>query len=85
MASFWEIAIKVSSGKLITVSEPFVKAAETNLKVLDIRAEHVSAVQHLPFRHRDPFDRMLIAQAQVEKLTILTADRNFAAYDVMLA
>ena len=85
MATFWEVAIKVSIGKLTTVADPFVKADETGVKIVGIRPEHVTAAQQLPLHHRDPFDRMLIAQAQVERLTILTADRAFASYDVTLA
>lgn len=85
MATFWEIAVKVSNDKLTTVSDPFARAIETNVELLEIRPEHIEAVRRLPHHHRDPFDRMLIAQAQVEKLTILTADRNFAAYDVAIA
>jgi PIN domain nuclease of toxin-antitoxin system len=85
MATFWEIAIKTSMGKLETVNDPIEKARETNCKLLQIDPSHIKAVGKLPYHHRDPFDRMLIAQAQVERLVILTSDRQFSSYDVELA
>lgn len=85
LATFWEIAIKVSSGKLDTIPDPIAGALETNCRVLDIRADHIRRVEVLPLHHRDPFDRMLIAQAAVEDLVILTADRHFAAYGIDVA
>ncbi|MCA0012745.1 type II toxin-antitoxin system VapC family toxin [Mesorhizobium sp. B292B1B] len=45
---------------------------------------HAARLRHLPLHHRDPFDRLLIAQAQIEGLTLVTADRHFSAYDVAL-
>nr|WP_292601419.1 type II toxin-antitoxin system VapC family toxin [Mesorhizobium sp.] len=45
---------------------------------------HATRLEHLPLHHRDPFDRLLIAQAQIEGLTLVTADRHFSAYDVAL-
>lgn len=85
IATFWEIAIRVSIGKLKTVADPIARAIETNCRILEIQPVHIQAVQRLPLHHRDPFDRMLIAQAQVEKFVVLTHDRQFAAYDVELA
>ena len=86
VASVWEMAIKASLGKL-RLRLPLATLLESQLGALDadlleIRVEHVVAVESLPWHHRDPFDRLLIAQARVEGLTILSADPAFARYDV---
>jgi len=84
IASLWEIAIKQSTGKL-PLSADFTHAiADLALVVLPVSLTHVTRVQRLPFHHRDPFDRMIIAQAMEEGLTIVTRDRHFAAYGVSL-
>jgi PIN domain nuclease of toxin-antitoxin system len=88
LASAWEISIKVALGKL-TLPDPPAKwfpQALTELSVapLPISAEHALAASSLPPHHRDPFDRLLIAQAQHEGLTLVTVDRVFQAYDVPL-
>ncbi len=87
-ASSWEIAIKHSLGKLRLPSEPAelipIWLAETRTSPLAIEHSHALQIAKLPPHHRDPFDRMLIAQAQVERLPILTADRQFSRYDVEL-
>jgi PIN domain nuclease of toxin-antitoxin system len=85
-ASSWEIAIKAAIGKL-NLPEPadrFVprRIASMGIRPLAIEHAHALRVCRLPPHHRDPFDRILIAQALMEKLTILTADRTFAAYKV---
>ena len=85
MATFWEIALKVSMGKLKTVADPIEKAKETNCRLLQIDPFHIKEIGLLPYHHRDPFDRMLIAQAKVERLVILTSDRQFSSYDIELA
>jgi len=82
VAALWEIAIKVSAGKLHTpmaLDEAVTRSAATPLA---ITIDHVKCVQTLPFHHRDPFDRMMIAQAMEEGLTIVTRDRHFPAYGV---
>jgi PIN domain nuclease of toxin-antitoxin system len=82
VASLWEIAIKVSIGKLaipMALDTAVTGAASTPLT---ISVAHAMRVQTLPFHHRDPFDRMLVAQAIEEGLTIVTRDRIFAAYGV---
>lgn len=56
----------------------------TGLQILPLDADHGLAVADLPIHHRDPFDRLLVAQARSEHLTIITADRRVAAYDVPL-
>lgn len=82
----WEIAIKWRSGKLTLPEHPREWAArlarEFKVQVLPVDQGHVVQVADLPDHHGDPFDRLLIAQAQVEKLPIVTADRHFDAYDV---
>jgi PIN domain nuclease of toxin-antitoxin system len=85
-ASVWEIATKVSIGKLDlgqSLAE-FLKQATERLKLrhLPVRAGHAVAISGMPLHHKDPFDRMLIAQAQFEGLTIVTADEAFSKYDV---
>jgi PIN domain nuclease of toxin-antitoxin system len=87
VASVWEMAIKVSLGKLgltMPVGDFVREHADRNgIGLLDITLAHVSAVEAMPFHHRDPFDRLLIAQAQVDGLTILGADSAFDAYGVV--
>jgi len=86
--SSWEITIKVGTGKLVLPekSAEFVSRAMRlmSLKPLDITHPHALAVEALPNHHPDPFDRLLIAQALAEKLTLLTADRVFQQYKVDL-
>ena len=79
-ASVWELAIKASRGKL-DLSPDFLKVAEkTRFTEIPIRIEHACLVRDLPPIHGDPFDRILIAQAQLERLTIITRDRLFSQY-----
>jgi len=83
-ASLWEMAIKVNIGKL-TLSVPYEKLIEEQLRVNDIEElainrNHLIAASRLPLHHRDPFDRMLIAQAMTEALPIVSADVAFDAY-----
>ncbi len=85
-ASVWEIATKVSIGKLNlgqSLAE-FLQQATERLKLrhLPVRAGHAVAVSDMPLHHKDPFDRMLVAQAQLEGLTIITADDTLFKYDV---
>ena len=85
VASIWEITIKVSLGKLRlrgSVSSFASELREQGIETLPIRPDHVFAIADLPFHHRDPFDRLLIAQAMREKMTLLTCDEAFAAYGV---
>jgi PIN domain nuclease of toxin-antitoxin system len=82
----WEIAIKVSIGKL-TLSEKFDvllprEIAANNFRLLGVELAHTAAVIALPYHHRDPFDRLLIAQALVEAIPIISADGLFDAYGV---
>jgi PIN domain nuclease of toxin-antitoxin system len=85
-ASAWEIAIKVRIGKMKLPSNPALyvprRARESNILSLPITEEHALAVAELPVEHTDPFDRILVAQAQLESLTVVTTDPAFGSYDV---
>lgn len=82
IASVWEVAIKSATGKL-RPPEDFADAVrDAGFDLLPISVEHTRAVRDLPLHHRDPFDRMLVAQAQVEGLTLITRDTRLAEYDV---
>ena len=83
-ASVWEIAIKASIGKLELPQRAALVGIVTDagFTALSVTAAHAAGVLGLPFHHADPFDRLLIAQATVESLTIATADPEFAAYGV---
>ena len=85
-ASSWELAIKLALGR-ITLSEPLENYLprvfrESRITPLAIEHSHAWAVATLPAHHRDPFDRMLIAQARLERVALLSADEEFDAYEV---
>jgi PIN domain nuclease of toxin-antitoxin system len=80
----WEIALKASLGKLRPVRTVADAIADSEFTELPLRLLHTEALARLPWHHRDPFDRMLIAQAQSQRLTLVTRDRAFAAYDLPL-
>lgn len=82
--SVWEVAIKRGLGKLAVPPDLFDQVAQAGCLPLPVTWEHARAVEALPPHHGDPFDRMLIAQAQVEGLVLVTADRQFRAYDLGL-
>lgn len=85
--SLWEIAIKASIGKLRVsqdLATTFKDIQEAGFLILPFREEHFLEVAALPFHHRDPFDRMLIAQAKNEGMDQLTADPHFSTYDVSI-
>jgi PIN domain nuclease of toxin-antitoxin system len=85
-ASYWEICIKHSLGKLDldkNWNEVFDREMLLNgIKWLPIEKEHSQSIIELPMIHRDPFDRLLIAQAYAEGMTLLTADSNIKQYDI---
>lgn len=85
VASLWEIAIKAGTGKLTLPAGPIETIEASDVRLLPILPEHVLHTASLPQHHRDPFDRLLIAQAKLEGLTLVTADRHFGRYDVALA
>ncbi|HEU4742230.1 MAG TPA: type II toxin-antitoxin system VapC family toxin [Meiothermus sp.] len=80
-ATTWELAVKASLGKL-RMPEGFLEVVEAQGFIhLPIRPEHAMAVQSLPWHHRDPFDRILLAQALVEGLGLVSADKELEAYE----
>lgn len=85
-ATYWEIAIKVSLGKY-ALPEPYDifmerEIATNDFCILPIEPKHTAVLTTLPFHHRDPFDRLLIAPAMVETIPILSVDTAFDAYPV---
>jgi PIN domain nuclease of toxin-antitoxin system len=87
IASLWEMAIKASLGKL-SLKQPFEKFLEDQLSqnqltILNISPAHAALVASLPFHHRDPFDRMLIAQAISLKIPLVSRDEAFDAYSIV--
>ncbi len=81
-ASVWEIEIKRALGRLHTPADVAGLVDESGFERLSITFEHASAAGRLPLLHGDPFDRMLVAQARVEGLTLATADEQLQRYDV---
>jgi PIN domain nuclease of toxin-antitoxin system len=86
VASTWEIVVKFGLGKLDLPSPPSEYIPDRLKKLghqtLTIRQDHVLRLEALPAHHRDPFDRLLVAQAQVEELRLMTADKVLTAYEV---
>ena len=85
IASAWELSIKIRLGKLAFAGKAtgFIHLAETNnITILPIKATHLAALETLPLIHRDPFDRLLIATALAEEMTLITADENIEQYEV---
>ena len=87
IASAWEVGIKIGSGKLVAPKEPLDQFFRTQLNrtaidLLDVNLTHIELITRLPRHHRDPFDRMLIAQSIAEGLPIISADSAFDPYGV---
>jgi PIN domain nuclease of toxin-antitoxin system len=83
-ASGWEIAIKAALGKLHATAAVADAVAEYGFGELPVSLRHTDVVRTLPPHHSDPFDRLLVAQAQHEGLTLVTADRAFERYRVLV-
>jgi PIN domain nuclease of toxin-antitoxin system len=86
IASVWEMAIKQSTGKL-SLGVPYASFIEeqmrlNNMELLPVRLNHLEIVTTLPFHHRDPFDRLIIAQAMAEDIVLISADSVFSLYPV---
>lgn len=86
LGSYWEVSIKAGLGKL-SLPEPLdrflpARLAATAASSLEIKTAHVILAGSLPHIHRDPFDRLLVAQARIEGLRLVTADGDMARYDV---
>jgi PIN domain nuclease of toxin-antitoxin system len=84
IASLWEMKLKSAAGKLPLPETFYPAMTEAGMAFLSISLAHIDKATRLPLHHKDPFDRMLIAQAQVEGMTLVSADRKAAAYDVPL-
>jgi len=86
IASVWEIAIKVNLGKLDIVQPigPFIleQLQENDINLFDIRFQHAIKVAELPLHHRDPFERIIIAQSLVENIPLLSKDEIFDTYGI---
>ncbi len=85
-ASFWEICIKLSLGKL-SLKRGWFETIQEEMKInaiqwLPVEMHHCLELTKLPFHHRDPFDRMLVAQAMVEDLRLLSCDPHLSAYEI---
>ena len=83
-ASYWEIGIKISLGKYL-LPEPFEifmgrELKQNDFTILPITIAHAAKVSTLPFHHRDPFDRMIVAQALVENIPLVSCDETLDAY-----
>ena len=88
VATLWELSIKVNNKKL-TIPQPLNKLVERecpidNISILDIKPIHAIEAGNLVLHHKDPFDRMIITQASMENLTIVTSDSVFQKYDVSI-
>ena len=84
IVSVWEIAIKVHIGKLalrnnFSLLSDFIK--QSGIEILPVKFEHLQQLLHLDFHHRDPFDRLIIAQALNENMQIISKDENFKKYN----
>jgi PIN domain nuclease of toxin-antitoxin system len=82
VVSLWEIAVKRAVGKLNAPDDLRPQLADQGFGELDVTGDHAWAVAELPLHHRDPFDRLLVAQAKLEKLVLVTADERLRAYGV---
>lgn len=85
--SVWEIAIKTSIGKLtfpFDIKDILHEIEKLKINILEINCNHLIKVAELPFHHKDPFDRLIISQAKIENLPLISSDNNFKKYDVKL-
>lgn len=84
MATIWEVAIEEGLGRLHPPEDVADALVDEGFELLAIDPPHTRAVRQLPHHHRDPFDRMLVAQAQAERLTLVTRDERLHQYDVRI-
>jgi PIN domain nuclease of toxin-antitoxin system len=82
VVSFAEIGVKAAVGKLAVPDDLHAHVVGTGVRLLGLSPDHGLAVARLPLHHRDPFDRLLIVQAQQDGFTLVTADTRMHAYDV---
>jgi PIN domain nuclease of toxin-antitoxin system len=83
-AVMWEVAVKLSLGKLEAPKDFASTLLGAGAQPLPVTLDHAAAVEELPWHHRDPFDRMLVAQASIESAVLVSRDEAFRAYDVTL-
>lgn len=83
IVSLWEIELKRNIGKL-SLTQPIETLLPSEITILPLQIEHIGYLKNLPFHHRDPFDRIIISQAIVEGLSLLTDDTAFKHYDVSI-
>ena len=83
-ATVWEVAIKQGAGKIVEPADLPERIRRSGFRELPINFEHATVAGRLPLIHRDPFDRMLVAQAQCEDLTLVTRDEHCQKYDVAI-
>jgi PIN domain nuclease of toxin-antitoxin system len=83
IVSFWELSIKISLGKL-KLKSPLIdiinQTEKLDIKILQIKPEYIYELEKLPFHHKDPFDRMIIANAIAESIPVISLDENFDKY-----
>jgi PIN domain nuclease of toxin-antitoxin system len=84
VVSPWEIAIKKSRNRIETPDDLDLGLENSRFKLLPVLLRHTQAIESMPHHHRDPFDRMLVAQAIVDGLTLVTADRKLTRYAATL-
>ena len=88
VASIWEMTIKASLGRLIVPTPPSLLIRDhvwsNAIELLELRPEHFDILNDLPYHHKDPFDRLIISQAQYEEMTLVSKDQAFDQYDVKL-
>lgn len=86
VSSVWELQIKIKLGKFsfsnALENVIFQQQKENNLQILPVELSHALYLENLPLHHKDPFDRLLIAQAIVERMTLVSSDRQFSDYEV---
>ena len=87
IASLWELAIKISIGKLTlakSLADVIKQITAEDIEILQISPDHTLQVSTLPFHHRDPFDRIIIAQSQIENFAVMTEDNDFGGYGIKI-
>jgi len=83
IASIWEMALKINSGKL-TIIRPLPYYLPKDIELIHLKLEYVYHLEKLPFYHKDPFDRLIISTGLIENLTIMSVDENFDKYNINL-
>jgi PIN domain nuclease of toxin-antitoxin system len=82
LASLWELSIKQQHNKLLSTADFVTEVDKAGFSVLDIKPSHLNFIKNIPLHHDDPFDHLLIAQAKVEDLTLISDNSQLQAYEV---